>query len=1174
MDATSWVEVVSDAYDAALGHRQRGEYWQAREYFEVILQMKANVSSDGYERERIERLQTWTHYHFADLLLRNPQDSGQYDMRKAREHYQAALDGDKELHVFGLVEIFHCYNSMGTLSIDLGEFVKAERYLRTVIDVDPTAVEPLGNLAMLFNHQGRLDEALYFNTKAINLRPRDFRLLHNMGVTYELLNQEDRAREYWERALSIKPDSVETLISLSHLFGERGDTERAKSLIARAEAIVIESSTLDRAKLYSIQIRAAMLHLKMIYASVEDLKRSRAQYEQSLQAIALETLPVLPPDPLISVGSGCFGYNAIYQGYNDLAVRARLADIYRRSLPKLSFVANHVTQWRNYQHVFLDRDSNHSKGTNIVYHRRRIRVGFHSAFMRHHSVGLLMSRVIERLDRDRFEVFVITYTNSVTDELTRRVLSTIEPGHHVSIPHRNFEDAQLLIAALQLDVIIFTEIGMDPATYFLAFSKLALRSSSFWGHGTTSGIDTIDYFVSSTLFRHSTNKEDRSQTRYSECLFEMESLSTSFPRPPPPGIDSLTRKSLGLPSTSVLPLMILVPQTLYKLHPDFDSIVQRTLTAVPTSFLVFPIGNKPTLVSQLTKRWRHRLSDDVYRRIFFVRPLRSREFLALCAMSDLVLDPFPVGGGRSSFEIFSVGTPILGLRSRTTILQLTLGMYRVMEMEGCCMFDDEDSLVDRGVGLLRNSTARQALRREIMAKSSRLYDNDAVVTEWGRFFAEILANPPPKSRTSAEFSTGQTRLLDECSVRGAHPSHQVLYEVEVRSPLRVAKGRRQVKTLVLRGGDEPFMTAQQFANSFDPPLDELQTAFLGKTLWNMHHRRQSPVVKSFKMSEPGVSHVLIEIREGDDVYQVIPWLVKSQLGPSYHEAAERLIQRATETATSHMPHIQTDEWIQARSFEPALSPQRADSPQRDCIALVITTCKRLAMFRRAIESLARVLGIQRDSDWSRWFCQMLVVDDNSSAQARIAMQSLLPTFMFTFKMKEERGHAKSLNMALQRLQARFLFYVEDDWEFRGSNADFLRNTVTILRKTELVQVLINTQSSGWSRYLRDETSDTNIQYFRHEFAVLDPGHRFSYWPGFSLNPGVWDIAKLQHVLESQAFDEASDIFERVFSLRVWRAGLQTGYLAEQHCVHIGAEPGTNASAYVLNGLPRRFDIQT
>lgn len=51
-------------------------------------------------------------------------------------------------------------------------------------------------------------------------------------------------------------------------------------------------------------------------------------------------------------------------------------------------------------------------------------------------------------------------------------------------------------------------------------------------------------------------------------------------------------------------------------------------------------------------------------------------------MADVVLDPFPVGGGRSSLEVFAVGTPIVMLYNRTSILQVSKNCigWRVFEI--------------------------------------------------------------------------------------------------------------------------------------------------------------------------------------------------------------------------------------------------------------------------------------------------------------------------------------------------------------------------------------------------------------------------------------------------------------------------------------------------------------
>ena len=76
----------------------------------------------------------------------------------------------------------------------------------------------------------------------------------------------------------------------------------------------------------------------------------------------------------------------------------------------------------------------------------------------------------------------------------------------------------------------------------------------------------------------------------------------------------------------------------------------------------------------LERRWNRTLTEDIRDRVRVFRRLDFDEFIRLAQLCDVVLDPFPVGGGRSSLEIFSVGAPIVMLEPRTSIVQLTRGM--------------------------------------------------------------------------------------------------------------------------------------------------------------------------------------------------------------------------------------------------------------------------------------------------------------------------------------------------------------------------------------------------------------------------------------------------------------------------------------------------------------------
>jgi len=81
------------------------------------------------------------------------------------------------------------------------------------------------------------------------------------------------------------------------------------------------------------------------------------------------------------------------------------------------------------------------------------------------------------------------------------------------------------------------------------------------------------------------------------------------------------------------------------------------------------------------QRLANALGPKLEQRLVLFRRLKFAEFSALAARAHVVLDPFPVGGGRSALEVFGVATPIVVLYPKTSILQLAAGFYMAMGME-------------------------------------------------------------------------------------------------------------------------------------------------------------------------------------------------------------------------------------------------------------------------------------------------------------------------------------------------------------------------------------------------------------------------------------------------------------------------------------------------------------
>ena len=105
---------------------------------------------------------------------------------------------------------------------------------------------------------------------------------------------------------------------------------------------------------------------------------------------------------------------------------------------------------------------------------------------------------------------------------------------------------------------------MDFRIKILAHFKMANKQYNTWGHSDTSGYPEIDYFVSSKLYELPL---EESSEHYSEKLILQNGLCTCYVNPTKQYTLSNTRSFFGL---SDYEKIVLCPQSLFKIHPDFD----------------------------------------------------------------------------------------------------------------------------------------------------------------------------------------------------------------------------------------------------------------------------------------------------------------------------------------------------------------------------------------------------------------------------------------------------------------------------------------------------------------------------------------------------------------------------------------------------------------------------
>ena len=451
-----------------------------------------------------------------------------------------------------------------------------------------------------------------------------------------------------------------------------------------------------------LKIHATLATVPVIMESAQQIDQARTRLEQRLDAL-LQDPSLTIADPHREVGN--INFNLAYHGLNDRQIQAKIAKLHAQAAPCLAYTAPHCVE----------------PPAEAV---RPIRIGFLSSLFYNHTVGKLTAGLIEQLDRTRFHVVVLTFPRR-SDNWARSIQRAAD--ERVLLP-RKLEEARAMVADQQLDVLFYPDIGMDPITYFLAFARLAPVQCVTWGHPVTTGIPTVDFFLSNVDL----DTED-AQSHYVERVIRHRHLPVYYHRPKLPP-QQKERADLGVSKSANL---YLCPQSLFKLHPDFDPLLRQILERDPAGQLVL-IEWKYRDWTRLLRKRLTRSMPAVVDRIKWLRRLGTNDFLRLMGHADVMLDPICYGGGNTTLEAIAMGVPIVTWPGPFMRSRVTYACYRQMGLDDCVASSAQE-YVDLAVRLGTDKQYRSQVATKILARNDVLYENHDAVGELEQFFVDAVS---------------------------------------------------------------------------------------------------------------------------------------------------------------------------------------------------------------------------------------------------------------------------------------------------------------------------------------------------------------------------------------------------------------------------------------------------
>jgi protein O-GlcNAc transferase len=590
--------------------------------------------------------------------------------------------------------------NLGNALRDNGQLDDAITCYRTALAIKPGFTEALYSLGHALLAQGHRSEAVACYERVLELDPDNANAHSGMGDAFNDEGRADEAIAAYRRALAINPRFPEAHFNLGNVLGGQG--ERIEALACYQQAITVDPGYVEARWSF------AMTQLTPVYDSVDESKRCRAGF-----AAELKKLEDWFQGDRVSRGFKAVGVQTpfflAYQEKNNRELLRQYGELCARLMGK----------WLGEQQIPLLR---------VRRSESLIHVGIVSRYFQNHSVWqAIVKGWFQQLDRTRFALHAFCIGNE-EDEATSVAEFGATRFVRGKLGLRQWVQA---ITAEQLDVLIYPEIGMDTMTVKLASMRLAPVQVATWGHPETTGLPTMDYYLSAENM-----EPDNAQENYTEQLVKLPGLGCCFEFP---RVLRVRPDLEGLGIESGVPLL-LCPGVPFKYAPQQDWVWPEIARQLGRCRFIFFTHKSGALSMKLRDRLipafrRAGLSADEF--VTFIPWQSWSGFYALLERANVFLDTIGFSGFNTAMQAVDCGTPIATREGRFLRGRLASGILKRIGLQELVATSDED-YVALVVRLVQDQAYRARVRERMVAGRELIVRDSTSVRALEDFLLRVI----------------------------------------------------------------------------------------------------------------------------------------------------------------------------------------------------------------------------------------------------------------------------------------------------------------------------------------------------------------------------------------------------------------------------------------------------
>lgn len=590
--------------------------------------------------------------------------------------------------------ITYCYLSNSLIAIN--SYDEAIKILHNSIDKDKSFVDNyyyLGNVYLKMNY---FDDAIFNYSKAIELNFKYVEAYINLSNIYKKIHDYTLCIYVLKKALSIDPCNIQIIIQLGNINVEKAEYNEA--IIYYKKALIIN----DKNDIVHYNLATTYFALDKYEDSI---KHFNIVLSLNINELAISDLLYL----LLKCGEWD-QINTLTEKLEFNIKNNKIQSIF----PIFCLFDNPYYHYKvaieySRNKYPLIHNKNQIEKKKINYCNNKIKLAYFSADFKDHPVSHLISEVIEKHDRSKFEVIAFSFTKNISSKYSKYIISLFDKFFDVS----NKNDFEIIECCINNKIDIAVNLG--GYTYenrpSIFSHRIANVQVNYLGFPATMGSPYYDYIIADNIVI-----PDSNMSFFTEKICYLPSCYLPYNTKLNINKLNFSKSELKInEDTFVFGCL----NSSYKITPFIFNCWIEILKNTQNSILLLADNNYLFTSNILNKIKDNKITSD--RIIFLPRVEKIEDHLARINIIDLYLDTYPYNGHTSSMDALWAEVPVITIKGNSFPSRVTASILNTIELKSLITLN-KNEYVSKAIELCHNKTIINEYKEKIKSNKVDLFN--------------------------------------------------------------------------------------------------------------------------------------------------------------------------------------------------------------------------------------------------------------------------------------------------------------------------------------------------------------------------------------------------------------------------------------------------------------------